>query len=211
VRGIYEARPGFTNYHFNVVERDRVGRLITKARGTTGKGPWVLAGTLEDGVEFRVEVSDSVAVIDLPTGTSELDATGELDANPVPPGSGGMLAALVIWRRLVNDGPAAVGRTTYWGTAPADPRQIDATGGGLVDVLETAVAGIEARIAVDAKGRIVGIDLWTSPDADPCEIRITPATDGDDARLPRRLDVWRGGERFGTFLVTEGNLGEAAP
>ncbi len=211
VRDLYEARPGFTNYHFNVVERDRVGQAIAAARGTMGTGPWVLAGTLEEGGEFRIEVADSVAVIDLPTGTSELDTTGELDTNPVPPGSGGMLAAVVVWRRLVNDGPAAVGRTTYWGMAPADPRQIDPAGGDLVDVLETAVAGIEARVAVDATGRIVGIDLWTSPDADPCELRMTPAKEGDASGIPHRLDVWRGAERFGTFLVTEGNLGGAAP
>ncbi len=211
VRGLYESRPGFTNYHFNIVERDRIGRGIAGSRGTAGKGPWVLAGTLEEGGDFRIEISDSSAVIDLPTGTSNLDTTGELDANPVPPGSGGMLAALVVWRRLINDGPAAVGRTTYWGTAPANPRQIDSTGGDLVDVLETAVAGIEARLAVDAKGRIVGIDLWTSPDAEPCEIRITPAKEPHAGGVPQRLEVWRGSEQFGTFLVTDGNLGEQTP
>jgi len=211
VRAVYEARPGFTNYHFNVVERDRVSRGIAAARGTAGKGPWVLEGKLDEGGEFRIEVSDSVAVIDLPTGTSELDTTGELDASPVPPGSGGMLAALVVWRRLVNDGPAAVGRTTYLGTAPVDPRQIDPAGGDLVDVLETAVAGIEARVAVDLRGQIVRVDLWTSPDADPCELRITPAKAGETAGLPQRFDVWRGAERFGTFLIDGGTLGGAAP
>lgn len=211
VRAVYEARPGFTNYHFNVVERDRVGRGIAAARGATGKGPWVLEGKLEAGGEFRIEVSDSVAVIDLPTGTSELDTTGELDATPVPPGSGGMLAALVLWRRLVSDGPAAVGRTTYLGTAPVDARQIDPAGGDLVDVLETAVDGIEARVAVDPRGQIVRVDLWTSPDADPCELRITPAKAGTAAGLPQRLDVWRGAEHFGTFLIEDGSLGGGTP
>ncbi len=211
LRGLYEARPGFTNFHFNTVERDRVGRAMAAARGKRGQGPWVLAGVLEDSAEFRVEISDSTAVIDLPTGTSELDTTGELDSNPVPPGSAGMLAALVVWRRLVNEGPTAVGRTTYWGTAPADPRSIDPAGGDLVDVLETAVAGIEARFAVDAKGNAVGIDLWTAPDADPCEIRITPAKEGDATGLPQRLDVYRGAERFGVFRITEGTVGETSP
>jgi S1-C subfamily serine protease len=211
LRGLYEPRPGFTNFHFNTVERDRVGRAMAAARGKREQGPWVLAGVLEDGTEYRIEISDSTAVIDLPTGTSELDTTGELDSNPVPPGSGGMLAALVVWRRLVNEGPTALGRTTYWGTAPADPRSIDPAGGDLVDVLETVVAGIEARFAVDAKGNVVGIDLWTSPDADPCEIRITPPKEGDTTGLPQRLDVYRGAERFGVFQVTEGTVGEAVP
>jgi serine protease Do len=203
VRGLYEARPGFTNYHFNVVERDRVG-------DKAGKGPWVLAGQMEEGGEFRIEVSDSLAVIDLPTGTSELDAGGELDASPVPPGSGGLLAALVVWRRIVVEGPAAVGRTTYWGRAPRDPRGIDPAGGDFVDVLETVVAGVEARLAVDADGRIVGVDLWTAADADPCEVRITAAAD-DKAGRPARLEVWRGSERFGTFLLETVDLGEVTP
>jgi hypothetical protein len=171
----------------------------------------MLAGVLEDGAEFRIEISDSTAVIDLPTGTSQLDTTGELDANPVPAGSGGLLAALVVWRRLMNEGPVALGRTTYWGTAPSDPRSIDPAGGDLVDVLETSVSGIEARFAIDAKGRVVGIDLWTSPDADPCEIRITPAKESDTNGLPQRLDVSRGAERFGVFRVTEGTVGGASP
>jgi serine protease Do len=216
VRDRYEARPGFINYHFNEVERDRVAKLLTAGRGGAAQGgaaqgPWELAGTLAAGGEFRIEVSDSLAVIDLPTGTSELDLTGPLDASPVPPGSGGMLAALAVWRRLVSDGPAKVGRTTYLGTAPRDPRQIDPAGGDLVDVLETVVAGVEARLTVDAGGRVVGIDLWTDPDADPCEIRITRAAEAAGAGLPARLEVWRGPERFGTFEVESGNLGEAAP
>ena len=210
VRDLYEARPGFTNYHFNVVERDRVGRAITAARGKAGKGPWVLAGQMEEGGEFRIEVSDSLAVIDLPTGTSELDTGGELDASPVPPGSGGLLAALVVWRRIVVEGPAAVGRTTYWGRAPREFRGIDPAGGDFVDVLETVVAGVEARLAVDAGGRIVGVDLWTAADADPCEVRITAAAD-DKAGRPARLEVWRGSERFGTFLLETVDLGEVTP
>jgi S1-C subfamily serine protease len=211
LRGLYEPRPGFTNFHFNTVERDRVGRALAAARGKRANGPWVLAGLLEDGAEFRIEISDSIAVIDLPTGTSELDTTGELDANPVPPGSGGLLAALVVWRRLVNEGPTTLGRTIYWGTAPSDPTSIDPTGSDLVDVLETTVAGIEARFAIDAKGSVVGIDLWTSPDVDPCEIRITPPKAGDTTGLPQRLEVSRGAERFGVFRVTEGTVGETSP
>jgi len=200
VRGLYEARPGFANYHFNLVERDRVAKALATAGGAGRRGEWVLAGTLAAGGEFRIELSDTVATIDLPTGTSTLDATGELDASPEPPGSGGMLAALVLWRRLVTEGPAAVGRTVYRGTAPRDPRAIDPSGGDLVDVLETAVAGVEARLAVDPRGGVVGIDLWTAPDEDPCEIRFTGRRD-DDPTMPLRMDVHRGAEPFGTFVV----------
>jgi hypothetical protein len=200
VRSLSEARPGFANYHFNLVERDRVAKALATAGGAGRQGAWVLSGTLAAGGEFRIELSDTVATIDLPTGTSTLDATGELDASPEPPGSGGMLAALVLWRRLATEGPAAMGRTIYRGTAPRDPRAIDPSGGDLVDVLEAAVAGVEARVAVDPKGGVVGIDLWTAPDEHPCEIRFVGRLDGDPA-LPARMVVHRGPESFGTFVV----------
>ncbi len=200
VRGLYEARPGFANYHFNLVERDRVARALATARGAGPGATWALGGTLAAGGEFQLELSDTLATIDLPTGTSKLDPSGELDASPEPPGSGGMLAALLLWRRLVTEGPAAVGRTIYRGTVPRDPRAIDPTGGDLVDVLETAAAGVEARFAIDAKGVVVGIDLWTAPDADPCEIRFVGRRD-DDPTMPARMVVHRGPEPFGTFVL----------
>jgi serine protease Do len=199
IRGLYDPRPGFTNHHFNLGERDRVAQAIAAGRGA-GQGSWVLSGTLAGGGEFRIELSDAASTIDLPTGTSSLDAGDQLDAAPVPPGSGGLLAALVLWRRLVLEGPAAVGRTSYWGTAPRDPRRIDPAGSDLADVLESAVAGVEARFAFAADGGLVGIDLWTAPDADPCEVRVTGPLAGDPL-MPGGFEVRRGPDLFGTFLV----------
>ena len=200
VQGLHEARAGFANYHFNRLERDRVARALAAAGGAGKGAEWVLSGTLAAGGEFRIELSDSAATIDLPTGTSTLDASGELDASPEPPGSGGLLAALSLWRRLAGEGPAAVGRTIYRGTAPRDPRAIDPSGGDLIDVLETAVAGVEARFTVDPQGGVVGIDLWTAPDQDPCEVRFSGRRDGEPT-MPTMMTVHRGPEPFGTFLI----------
>jgi hypothetical protein len=80
----------------------------------------------------------------------------------------------------------------------------------LVDVLETSVAGIEARCAVDADGRVLAVDLWTSPDAEPCEVRF--AWDGEaagPASLPTRIDVARGGQEFARFVIERPASGEA--
>jgi S1-C subfamily serine protease len=200
VRGLYDPRPGFANHHFAIVERDRVASALAAFRDTVPPGPWVFAGTLDDGGDFRIELSDAAASIDLPTGTSTLGADDEFDRAPVPPGSGGMLPALVLWRRLVTEGPAAVGRTTFWGTAPRDPATMRAGAGvELADVLQTSAAGVEARFAVDESGRVVGIDLWADPDADPCEMQLTwpPASAGGVA--PTSIEVRRRGVLFATF------------
>jgi hypothetical protein len=203
VRPFYEPRRGFANHHFNSVERDRVARTIA-ADGLYASlgGTWKLAGRLAGGEEFRIELSDREGVIDLPTGTTRVDATGELDANPSPPGSGGMLAALLLWRRLLREGPDPLGRTSYWGTAPLDPRSFAASGGPqLGDVLESAVAGVEARFTIDEGGGVAGIELWTAPDADPCEVRFGAAAPAHPQGMPAVIEVRHGREVFGVFRI----------
>jgi len=216
VKAVYESRRGFTNYHFNTVERDRVARLIAADGLAAPLGPrWVLAGRLATGQAFRIELSDTEGVIDLPTGTTRVDATGELDTNPSPPGSGGMLAALLVWRRLLREGPEPLGRTSYWGTAPLDPRSFGEAGEPrLVDMLESSVAGIEARFTVGDDGFVNGIELWTAPDVDPCVVRFTAAQPDGGQNLPKGMpaviEVRHGDELFGEFQVEHAALETAA-
>jgi S1-C subfamily serine protease len=215
VRPFYEPRRGFTNHHFNTVERDRVARGIAAdgAHAPLG-GRWVLAGRLATGEDFRIELSDDEGVIDLPTGTTRVDAAGELDMNPSPPGSGGMLAALLLWRRLLREGPEPLGRTSYWGTVPLDPRGFgEADGPRLADMLESSVAGVEARFTVGQDATVSGIELWTAPDADPCEIRFTFALPTQPQELPKGvptvIEVRHGNELFGEFRVEKAVLEKA--
>lgn len=212
IRGLYEARPGFTNHVFNVLERDRVAKAIaSRSASLRGSGAWVLAGTLADGGDFRIALTDTEGVIDLPTGTTRVDAGRDLDATPNPPGSGGMLAALLLWRCLMREGPAAVGRTEYWGTVPLHAHRgspilaADRGADGqvpLLDSLTMSVAAVEARCVVDDAGRIVAIDLWAQPDADPCEVRFSGSLEGDvPPGMPSLMEVRHGGDLFGVFRI----------
>lgn len=210
LRPLYESRPGFTNFHFNLLERDRVATEIAAASAwARGPARWILRGRLDSGAAFRIVLAPDRATIDLPTGTTEVDPTGELDADPSPPGSGGLLAALVLWQRLLVAGPARLGRTSYWGTQPRDPRNLGGLATAeLVDVLETAAAAVEARFAVAADGSVIGIDLWPSPDADPCEVRLEPKPGG--AGMPGVIEVRHGDTLFGRFHVDEISFEPAA-
>lgn len=126
-----------------------------------------------------------------------------------------MLAALVVWRRLLREGPAALGRTTYWGTAPLwstvgtdiEASASPGTPGGvpLVDVLDTAVSSVEARFQIGADGVVLAMEMWPAPDDDPCEIRF--ADDGGNG--PGRLEVRHGDELFGVFRVESFDAGSA--
>ncbi|MFM7207768.1 MAG: S1C family serine protease [Planctomycetaceae bacterium] len=210
VRDVYDPRPGFANRHFTIVERNRVAASLAGVRDARPAGPWVLAGRIAAGGEFRIELTDAGASIDLPTGTSLLDTTAAFDVQPVPPGSGGLLPALVLWRRLILEGPTAVGSTIYWGTAPRDPARFTlGSTADLADVLESAVAGVVARFAIDDAGRVLAIDLWTNPDADPCEVRFGWRDDADAAAMPATIEARVGGTAFATLLIGPGPDGEA--
>ncbi|MEY3204433.1 MAG: Periplasmic serine endoprotease DegP precursor, partial [Planctomycetota bacterium] len=202
VRGLYDPRPGFVNFHFNTLERDRVAAAIAKSRPATMPGAWEFAGARAEGGRFQLRLADDDAVIDLPTGTSRIDPAGDLAADASPPGSGGLLAALAIWRQLVRSGPTAVGGTTYWGTAPRDPQAFTAGfAAELVDVLEVAVSGMTAEVAVDATGIVTQVELWQDADSDSCLVRFGRPHPDDPRGLPTRFDVSRGNEVFGAFIV----------
>jgi len=81
-------------------------------------------------------------------------------------------------------------------------------------MLESSVAGVEARFTVGDDGSVTGIDLWTAPDADPCEVRFTAARPDRSQPLPQNLpagipaviEVRHGNELFGEFLVEQAVL-----
>jgi hypothetical protein len=74
-------------------------------------------------------------------------------------------------------------------------------------MLESSVAGVEARFTVGEDGFVTGIDLWTAPDADPCEVRFTAAQSDRGQPLPPgmpvRIEVRHGPELFGDFQVEQ--------
>ena len=68
---------------------------------------------------IRVKVFPMQAVI---PPELKIDVSGELSERLEPPGSGGLLVALAMWRRFLVAGPGNFGDVTYWGTAPVDGR-----------------------------------------------------------------------------------------
>ena len=211
VAASYEPRAGFVNFHFNRIERERLARAIAASPAAAVTAPWEFAGTLPDGGEFRLVVADTEATLELPDGRTRLEVTGDLDGATDPPGSGGLLAALVLWRRMVREGVAALGGTTYVGMAARTPEALGTPSGReMVDVLETNVAGVTVRFGVDVGGRVVAIDLWTAPDDDPCEIRLGGA-EATASGLPTMIDVRRGTVPFAVLSGGPGAAPAAAP
>ena len=193
----FEARPGYANYYFNKLHRDRVWKAWT-ARGDLSKltGAWAVSGPLERGATFRLEISNTQARLQLPVGESVWTATDELGSALSPPGSGGLLPALYLWRRLALEGPGNFGELYYLGTAPL------AGSPPLVDVLVGIYGGVECQFYFDpAEGHLLAMEMSPEEHADPCEIYFSDYRAVDGRWLPHAMEARFGDERFATFKI----------
>ena len=199
VKQHFEARRGYANYYFNKQNRDRVLAAWTAPGDFASLGAtWVLGGPLDGGGRFRFELADDGARLELPLAEHEWTDGDELGSTPAPPGSGGLLPALCLWRRLAVGGPDNFGEVYYLGTFPFPERE------DLVDVLVGIDAGVRCRFFFDpADGRLLTMEMAPADDVDPCEIGFFDYRQVDGRSVPGRLEVRFGDEPYGSFRLDE--------
>jgi S1-C subfamily serine protease len=139
-----------------------------------------------------------------------LKAGQEVNALKQPPGSGGLLMALYLYRRFLVMGASGFeGQFTHGGQEPIyPPPQNGKTPKSLQDLrVDTAVLHTE-HAAVNVKWyfslqdqTLLGFEVWVDPEADPCEVYLSDYRTAEGRLLPHRIDVQYGNDRFGTFLV----------
>ena len=153
VKQHYLAKPGYVNYFFNQLNRDRMWKALV-ARGDYAplRGAWTVLGQAPMNEEVRFELSDTLASIKLPSGELKIELTRALSERLDPPGSGGLLVALSMWRRFLIEGPEKFGDVYYLGTAPLAGRD------RLMDVLVATHGDVECRFLFDpTDGQLAGM------------------------------------------------------
>lgn len=188
VKKHFIAKPGYVNYYFNRHERDRVWQALV-ARGDYGDrgAVWTLEGETGIAEPFTLEVSDREASIKLPAGQLRIELAGGLSNRLEPPGSGGLLVALAMWRRMLVEGPERFGEVYYLGTAPVVGHE------GLLDVLAAAHDDVECRFMFDPHdGYLVAMELYPAEDVDPCELYFGEFKEVEGHLLPARIEVRHG-------------------
>ncbi len=197
VKEHFEQKRGYANYYYNRRHRDRIWNAWSDQCPLVGlDGEWTLAGSLDGGGTYQFRLTDREVTLELPAGSSTWTATSELASSLAPPGSGGLMPALHLWRRLAVFGPAKFGDVSYVGTAPLVGHP------DLVDVLLGIHGGVECRFYFDREeANLLAIELFPEEDADPCEIYFSEYHEGDGRQLPHRMEVRFGDELFHTFPV----------
>jgi S1-C subfamily serine protease len=196
VKQHYIKKRDFVNYYFNQLHRDRVwNALVSRGEYAALAGAWTLTGVTaggvtEPGAPIEFDVSDQESAIRLESGELRIQLDGELAAKLDPPGSGGLLVALAMWRRFLVQGPAGFDELTYWGTAPVPGHE------GLADVIVGISNGVECRFHFDSsEGQLVLLEMWPEEDTDPCELYFDDYREVQGCWLPGRLEI-RVGERL---------------
>ena len=210
IRKFYEPRFGYANFYFNRIELERVRDVLQRRKSVSEQQEtsWRYQGQLEAGGSFEIELGDQLATISLPTGISRWEQaaadaglSAEAGFDSSPPGSGGMLAALTMWRRLLVQGAHKIeGRITYWGQQPL----YSASTNQLADVLELTTSSCRARFFIDEFGNISQVTFFLGSSSTSCDLHFDGLGKRGPYWQPTHLIVDYDGDRFATFHFEKG-------
>jgi serine protease Do len=190
----YKARRGYANYYFNELNRDRVWKAFTQRGDFAGLGDaWRLEGAVA-GAPIEITLADDAVRGVFPGGPAALDPGKDLDVQLDPPGSGGLLAALHLWHRLLTVGPKSYGDLYYQGTVPLPGRD------GLFDSLHGTYNVVESRFLFDPEtGELASVEFYPVDHDDPCEVQMSDYREVAGRMLPHRLEVRHGDHLYGVI------------
>jgi serine protease Do len=196
VKEHFEARPGYVNYYFNKLNQDRIWKaLVARGDFTAQQGPWTISGEMYGGGDVQFKLTPGSATIKTVGGEVSIP-TESLGEDLNPPYSGGLLIAMHIWRRMLQQGPGKFGQVYYYGTAPVAGRE------GLMDVLVGTHAGVDGWFYFDpANGSLVALEMYPDEDVDPCELYFSDYRQIDGRSLPHQIEVRVGDKRYAAMAI----------
>jgi S1-C subfamily serine protease len=224
----YEEKAGFANYYFNRLERDRLLAGLLK-HGDFGKlaGNWTIDGEVRvlkvnlpdkfkiqlteepEGRGFKSVVKATIGAV--PYSLEPLKATAA-DELRTPQLSGGLLAAMYLWQRLLTLGPEAFQAECSHGgfepfyPPPADGKPAKSLAGLRVDceVLNTRHGTYMAKwFFARTDQKLLGFEVRTQDaNEDPCELYFYDYRTVGGRQLPHAMQVWYQDRRYGYFTIS---------
>lgn len=207
VKQYYEAVPGYANFWFNRYHRQRIWNAYL-AHGDFADAGWkwnIKAKAAAGNGDVQIRLTEKNGVITMPEGQSGVEFTPSLTTAVGPPRSGGLLAALHLWQRMLLLGPTKFGDVYYLGAMPWGPKD------ALTDCLVATHAGVETRFYFELEhSNLVGVQLFLTDDDDPCEITLDDNRAVEGRALPHRWTVRYGDNVFTDLQITSYEFGAKA-
>ena len=201
----YEAMRGYANYWYNREKQQQLWNIYRSENNLEQvPTPWRIAGQLADDAPFQLSVGPTRGEIRLPTGQSGALFSGDLSTELSPPGSGGLLLALHLWQRMLEKGISQFGEVFYLGQLPVGKD------GEMVDCLVGLHEGLEFRLLFSlTDGNLVGLELYSRDDFDPCVVHFADFREIAGKRLPTRWLVSLADREFADMRIAEWQFGES--
>jgi S1-C subfamily serine protease len=206
IQKLIKARPGYANYYFNELNRDRLwSALVAKGDFAALGGPWKLSGELAGGGKVELSLADNASSGTFPQGAVKLDAAQDLDQQLGPAGSGGLVAALHLWRQLLVEGPQKFGDVYYYGSAPLADIE------GQAEILVATRNVAEVHLVFDpTSGQLALLEMTADEGADSCQVRFGDYRDVGGRQVPHQMEVRYGDALYGTIQLQQVELSPAA-
>ncbi|SFH72397.1 S1C family serine protease [Planctomicrobium piriforme] len=192
---LYEERREFANYYFNAQAQQRLLKGLA-AWGDYSKQSlnWGLAGKLNNTIPVEIRLlPDAVAA---KVGDKFVVQNLQQDLQDIPPGTGGLLAALEQLKHLLANRDDYFSELYYLGSEPLAGTQ------ERVDVLVTSRGLVSCRWYFRQQtGELIGFDTALEEDADPCEVRFDALKPMGGVAFPSALKVRCGDADYGVLQI----------
>lgn len=188
---MYQSKPGFANWWFNLQEQKRLLPLINRWGNWQATAPRLtITGQNSESDDFRITLTDrgiGMEMRDEPY-VQALDGSEPLDE---PPGSGGLLTALHHLKLMLTQRAAGFSEFYYLGSEPLSLT------GDRVDVLVTSLNGVECRwYFTKDKPAFVGFSCQITEDHDECEVFFLTIDEFDNRFFPGQILIRTGGRDY---------------
>ncbi|HWB00033.1 MAG TPA: trypsin-like peptidase domain-containing protein, partial [Pirellulales bacterium] len=206
VKEHFEKKRGYANFFYNRENLQRVWQAFVAGGDCTAlRGTWTLSAKSLAENDTRFSIANERIDCSLPGGDLDLPIGDSLAEIVEPQGSGGLLPALYLWRRMLVEGPERFGSVEYVGTAPL--LGID----GLAEVLAGTYAGVECQLFFAPRdGRLAVLEYYPHAGAQPCELHFSKYQETQGRWLPTQIDVFHGNQLYASFAVTSFEFAESS-
>ncbi|MHC4875698.1 MAG: S1C family serine protease [Planctomycetota bacterium] len=194
---MFEDRPGFANWWFNLEEQKRLLPLVDswgdwKSSSSTRL---TLAGKNGDGDDFRITLTDRGVGMEM-RGEPYVQPLDGTEFQDEPPGSGGLLTALHHLKRLLVQGANGFSEFYYLGSEPLSLT------GDRVDVIVSTLNGVECRwYFTTERPAFVGFSCQLTEDRDECEVFFATVDEFDGRFFPGQILIRSAGRDYLTLKV----------
>jgi hypothetical protein len=228
----YEPKPGFANFYFNRLERDRLLAEFRK-NGDFSKlqGNWNLEGDVRL-LKARTPSKFTFDLLDEKEGGGSKQVVNlKIDAFPYrleplradpdevrsPPQSGGVMAAMYVLRHLLTQGDKGFSEMTFGGYEPFYPPPADGKQGGKLASQRVDAEVLNSRFGAyltkwffsRTDRKLLGFEVRLQDNEDPCEVYLDDYRPVDGRLLPHKFTVMYQDVHYGTFTVTSYKLAAA--